>query len=135
MLGIILIGHGEFANGLSSALELIAGQQSNFANVNFLKNMSSRELENDVKQHLSRFEHLTGTLIISDLKGGTPYKVAKELAIGNDKIEVVTGVNLAMLIEATMMLVSVSDLKNFALSLVETGQGQVEYFDKSELGY
>lgn len=35
MLGIILTGHGHFATGLQSSIELIAGEQEKFIAINF----------------------------------------------------------------------------------------------------
>ena len=35
MIGLLITGHGHFATGLNSSLELIAGQQQNIALVDF----------------------------------------------------------------------------------------------------
>lgn len=45
MIGMILCGHGNFASGMYSAIKLIAGEQEDFATVDFSAGMSSEELK------------------------------------------------------------------------------------------
>lgn len=42
MIGIILCGHGEFSKGMRSAVELIAGKQEAFINLDFTPEMTPR---------------------------------------------------------------------------------------------
>jgi PTS system N-acetylgalactosamine-specific IIA component len=91
----IITGHGNFATGLAGAVELLAGNQSNYVFIDFSKEMSEEELG-------EKLESLVGkqtTLIFTDLIGGTPFKEATKIAFSKDNVRVVTGCNLASLLE------------------------------------
>ncbi|KYC73249.1 hypothetical protein [Heyndrickxia coagulans] len=45
MIGIIVTGHGEFATGITSALELVLGKQESYVCVNFPNGDTAVELE------------------------------------------------------------------------------------------
>lgn len=99
MIKIIVIGHGNFASGMQSALEFIAGCQEEVYFIDF-------NLDLDQEKLLSKLNGLIAdenpSLILCDLLGGTPFKTAATLMIQtNDRIlNVIGGVNLAMLLDA-----------------------------------
>lgn len=95
MPNIIITGHGNFATGMKSALELIAGEQKEVIALDFLGEDDGSELLKELQQYTKD----TSTLIFTDLNGGTPFRTAFKLAYENDKIGVVTGTNLGMLLE------------------------------------
>lgn len=99
MTDIIVVAHGHFASGILSSLELIAGKQDNITAVDFTEGMTPL----DVHNHLS---HLISTenksLVLCDLLGGTPFKVASTIMENNPNLDmnILSGLNLTMLIEA-----------------------------------
>lgn len=99
MLKIIIVAHGHFSDGIMSALELIAGKQEDLIALNFIEGMSSQELETAINSELVAKQEY---LILTDLLGGTPFNLATGLMVSHpDKvIRVLSGLNLAMLIEA-----------------------------------
>ncbi|SFB12597.1 PTS galactosamine/N-acetylgalactosamine transporter subunit IIA [Clostridium frigidicarnis] len=103
MTGILVTGHGRFASGIVSALELIAGKQENVVVIDFIENQSTEIL----KENIERSLNLLGDEIIvfCDLAGGSPFKTSVILSrtISNKKIEVVAGVNLGMLLEIVLL--------------------------------
>ena len=48
MIGLIVTGHGHFATGLTSSIDLIAGPQDNYVAVDF-DGEGTEKLENDLK--------------------------------------------------------------------------------------
>ena len=87
---IVLVGHGHFATGIYSSLQLIAGNQENVEAIDFVEGMSADELKQKILLAISNEEEV---LILSDLLGGSPFKVSSTM-------NVLSGLNLAMLMEA-----------------------------------
>ncbi|MGL5757080.1 MAG: hypothetical protein ACRCYC_17285 [Paraclostridium sp.] len=100
---IIITGHGNFASGLKSSLNLIVGESDFVKVVDFIESKTPKELKLDIKELVDDFLG-DRIYIFTDLAGGTPFKVSCELALDNNKIEVFCGTNLPMLVESAMML-------------------------------
>ena len=96
---IVLVGHGHFATGIYSSLQLIAGDQENVEAIDFVEGMSADELKQKILLAISNEEKV---LILSDLLGGTPFKVSSTIMGENPTktMNVLSGLNLAMLMEA-----------------------------------
>ncbi|MDN6029048.1 MAG: PTS sugar transporter subunit IIA [Lactobacillus sp.] len=93
MIQIVLASHGDFCLGLKQSLEMIAGKTSDLVAMPF-------RLGEDPQQYRDELSKVLGkrtTLVLVDLKGGTPYNSA--LFLSSEKsLKVVTGVNLPMLL-------------------------------------
>lgn len=71
MISIIVIGHGHFASGIVSSLELIAGKQEGITAIDFTAEMTAA----DVHEHLSAvLQPKAQALVLCDLLGGTPLR-------------------------------------------------------------
>lgn len=98
MIKLVVVAHGHFATGAASALELIAGKQEEVAVIDFSEGMSAQTVKEKIAAELVDQSEV---LVLSDLLGGTPFKVSTELmAEFNGKMNALSGLNLAMLIEA-----------------------------------
>lgn len=99
MIGFLLTGHGEFAPGLASALELVAGKQEAFKVVPFDVEKAAEypELLHTEIEQLR--EQTDAVLVFVDLLGGTPFNQAMINTQSTSDVNVVTGTNLPMLIE------------------------------------
>lgn len=99
MIGFLLTGHGEFAPGLASALELVAGKQEAFKVVPFDVEKAAEypELLHTEIEQLR--EETDAVLVFVDLLGGTPFNQAMINTQSISDVNVVTGANLPMLIE------------------------------------
>lgn len=99
MVTIIVIGHGKFAIGLKSALELIVGKQKNIAFVNFEETDSQEILEKKIRQSIKGLKCEDNLLFLTDLVGGTPFKTSAIISAEFTSTGVVGGVNLPLLLE------------------------------------
>lgn len=135
MVGIIVVGHGEFAKGLSSAVEIIAGRQDEYLNLSFSYGMTPEQLKAEIKDAIEHLNTERGVLIFTDLLGGTPFKESVEISLQYDNVKVITGTNTAMLLEAVLMRSTITNVRDFAINLKETGRSQVDYFDFSSLDF
>lgn len=125
---VIISGHGMFASGILSSLEMIVGKKENFIAIDFLKDMSDTELEEKMKKELEQYPN-SEVLFVCDLMGGTPFKICTKFAFSNSKYEVVTGVNVGGLIDLSMKLNQFSILE-LANHLVEASKKAVVQVEK-----
>lgn len=129
MLGIIITGHGKFSEGIKSALELISGPQEDFSYVNFTASDTKESLMERLEKELDQLAHCKGIVIFTDLAGGTPFNVSAELKYTREeKIEVVAGSNLPMVLEICMGRLSNPDSTKLVEELIVSGREQVFRF-------
>lgn len=129
MVGIIVVGHGKFAEGLTSAVELIAGKQDNYEVLDFTAEITPTDLGASINAAMEKLNNEVGTVVFTDLLGGTPFKESVEASITHNNVRVITGSNIAMLLEASLMRSMVTNIDEFVSSLVATGKDQVSFFD------
>lgn len=130
---IIITGHGNFASGLKSSLDLIVGNYDFIKVVDFTENKNPEELKNDIKSIIDKCSD-NELYIFTDLAGGTPFKVSSELALNNN-IKVFCGTNLPMLIEAGMMVslgcdIDVNFIKETGIKAINPQKKVVEFKDE-----
>lgn len=104
MTEIIVIGHGHFASGLISALNLILGKQEHVWSIDFDEESSALILENQMKVMIERFKDASEILIFTDLFGGTPLNLSLRMMFSNERLELMYGGNLSMFIDLCMKL-------------------------------
>ncbi|WP_018963753.1 PTS sugar transporter subunit IIA [Coprothermobacter platensis] len=114
----IVTGHGKFAAGVKSSLDMLLGAGDDLYFVDFEETDSDVTLKEKFSKILSERKDAE-VLFICDLLGGTPYKVAAQLANETDKIEVVAGCNIGSIMEAFMGREehSLSDLADFIVDV------------------
>ena len=126
MIGVIVCGNGYFNEGLRSALKLLVGVPEKIEYVDYKQEDTADEFENRLKAAIYAFEE-KDILILCDMAQETPYFMAVSCKnkIDDRNIEVVTGVNVGMLVQINLArgyLSAVDDLADFA---VEEGKKQI----------
>ena len=81
MLGIILTGHGGFASGLEQAMKQILGEQPQFIAIDFPESSTTARLTAQLEQAVSELDEQHDIVFLTDLLGGTPFRVASTLAM------------------------------------------------------
>ena len=102
MLGIIICGHGGFASGMEQAMLQILGEQEAVVAIDFPESSTTALLQDQCETALTQVERGDGVVFLTDLLGGTPFRVASTLALRQPGREVVTGTNLQLLLEMVM---------------------------------
>lgn len=102
MVGILIATHGDFASGLLSAVELIAGKQEKVETIGLHHGDGIEEFEGKVNAALDSLDEGDGVLVFVDILGGTPSNVIFR-SLGNKKFKAIAGVNMAMVVQAVMM--------------------------------
>ena len=132
MIGLIVTGHGHFATGLTSSIDLIAGPQDNYVAVDF-DGEGTEKLENDLKAAIEKLSSCEGIIVFSDLAGGSPFKTAAIVTAGNPNVKVIAGTNLPMLCEIAMARTMIEDLDMLVSSALNVGKDGVQLFEMPEV--
>ncbi|HFI0646905.1 TPA: PTS sugar transporter subunit IIA [Streptococcus suis] len=120
MIKVIVVAHGQFASGILTSLKLIAGEVENIEAIDFSEGMSAQELKARIKAAILGEREV---LILTDLLGGTPFKVSVELATEQKEqnVVVLSGLNLAMILEANFSRLT-DDLEQLVGKLITTSK-------------
>ena len=102
MLGIILTGHGGFASGMEKAMKQILGEQPQFIAIDFPETSTTALLTSQLEQAVAELDAQGDIVFLTDLLGGTPFRVASTLAMQKAGREVITGTNLQLLLEMAL---------------------------------
>jgi PTS system mannose-specific IIA component len=98
MVGVVVVAHYRLGEELLQALRLIVPESRGFAAVSVEPKQSIDEMRAAIADAIDRVEGGSGVLILTDMFGGTPSNIALSF-LGERRVEVVTGVNLPMLIK------------------------------------
>ncbi len=124
MVGFVLTGHGEFACGLASAIDMVAGNQAAFTIVPFSGDAAAT-YGDDLKSAIAAMsdECPEGVLVFVDLLGGTPFNQAMMISQDVPSMQIVTGTNLPMLIELLFLRngASLAELADQAVAVGQAG--------------
>lgn len=96
MIQVILASHGDFCLGIKQTVEMIAGSADDLKTISFRPGQSPEDYTEKFSQILEDTSKQP-TLILTDLKGGTPFNTAMHLKQSHN-LEIVTGVNVPMLL-------------------------------------
>ncbi len=129
MIGLLVTGHANFGSGITSSVNLIAGEQEAYKYVDFLPTYSTEDLTAEITKALDELKDCEGIIIFTDLMGGTPFNVSAQLGHGKDNIRIVAGTNLPMLVEIVMSRKFMDDLDGLVESVLETGKEQVTKYE------
>lgn len=127
MNGIVIIGHGNFGSGINSTLEVIAGKQEFIKYGDFTSEKSPEQFKDEVRLELKKLKDKNKIYFFTDVVGGTPFKVACELKLEDDRIEVFYGTNMAMIIETCMNTQFNIELDNN--SIIQIGKSNIDFFN------
>ena len=123
MIGVVVVTHGQLANELVNAAEMIVGDLPQFAAVSIGWHDEVNEAREDIARAIERVQSDAGVLILTDMFGGTPSNLALTCLEAN-RVEVITGVNLPMLIKLASLRSSQS-LQAAAREMREDGRNAI----------
>ncbi|HEY0112972.1 MAG TPA: PTS sugar transporter subunit IIA [Allosphingosinicella sp.] len=97
MIGLVLVTHGRLADEFVRAMEHVVGPQQGIASICIGPDDDMEERRNDIAEAIAAVDDGSGVIILTDLFGGTPSNLAISL-MKSERVEVIAGVNLPMLI-------------------------------------
>jgi PTS system mannose-specific IIA component len=123
MIGVVVVTHGQLAAEFVNAAEAIVGDIPQFAAVSIGWHDDVEDAREDIRQAIQRVQGPEGVLVLTDMFGGTPANLALTFFEPN-KVEVITGVNLPMLIKLASVRGS-QDLLAAAREMRDTGRNAI----------
>ena len=123
MIGGIIVSHGKLAEELLNALSIILGDVVNMEAISIGWYDDVEESRKKINQCLKMVNQKSGVLIFTDMFGGTPSNLSFSF-LKNNRIEIITGVNLPMLIKFVSLQRS-NNLKEVAKKVVEQGKRNI----------
>ncbi|AEB07812.1 PTS system fructose subfamily IIA component [Coriobacterium glomerans PW2] len=129
MIDFLIAGHGSFASGILSSVEMIFGSQDQIETVEFFDDETKSELDNKIDLALSRHANAKGILLFCDVLQGSPFQSAAMKALVDPRIRVVYGTNVAMVLECvSQSRIGDPSVEKLAALAVETGVAHVGIF-------
>jgi PTS system mannose-specific IIA component len=93
----VIVSHGQLATELLAAAEMIIGHVAHIAAISIGWQDDVEAARDEVERAITRVSQGRGVLLLTDMFGGTPTNIASMFIA--DEVEVVTGVNLPMVIK------------------------------------
>ena len=124
MPGLLVVSHGTLAGELVDAVRRIVADVDALEAVSIGWDVDMEEAGRRIQEALTRVDRGSGVLVLTDMFGGTPSNLALSL-LEPGRIEVVTGVNLPMLIKC-VNLREEAELSEVARRVAEQGRQAIQ---------
>jgi PTS system mannose-specific IIA component len=128
MIGLLIVTHCDLGAELLNAAEFIVGKVDKADTVAITETSGSEKLRKLIEDKVTALNSGDGVIILTDMFGGTPSNLSLSF-LREDQIEVLTGVNLPMIIA---IIQNRSDMKLSALAekAQEAGKGGISLASK-----
>lgn len=135
MIGIIIVTHSNFAEGIKNSVEMIAGKQDNFAAINFENGEDIEDLKNRISQKAEEYTSKgLDVIYVTDLKGATPFNACLYVST---QIwgPVVAGLCLPILLELVLTrdTMDIEDLSSYVRYVITNAKESIQVIDINEL--
>ena len=124
MIGVLVVTHGNLGNELIKVAELIKGPQQGILSISVDASRGLDDLRKEITASIRKVDSGSGVLVLTDLFGGTPSNVSLAF-LKEGKVEVVTGVNLPMLLKVPDVREKEDDLSRFAAEIRDYGKKNI----------
>ena len=119
MIGVVVATHGNLAQELIRTAEAVVGKLAQVAPVSVVA--SQPDVRHVIEEAIRGVDQGDGVLLLTDLLGGSPTNLCLSF-LTEKQVEVVTGVNLPMLLKLDKLRASGKPIADVAHDLAEAGQ-------------
>jgi mannose PTS system EIIA component len=124
MIGVVIVTHCRLAEELICAAQLVVGEElKQFQAVSVEPKDGSEAIREKILTVIRKVDSGKGVLILTDMYGGTPSNISLSF-LEDKKIEVITGVNLPMLLKLATYQENL-DLEQLAAFITDYGQKNI----------
>ena len=103
MIGILIVSHRQLGDALIDCVEFIQGERPEaMTSISIDLRENAADLRKKIEKGIKQVNHKKGVLILTDMFGGTPSNLSYSF-LEEGAVEVISGVNLPMLIKASSM--------------------------------
>ncbi|GAF68022.1 unnamed protein product [marine sediment metagenome] len=124
MVGIVIVGHCNLAEELYRVVKMIVGEVENICPVYVDLNEPPEDSIKKVAKAIQKVDKGDGALVLTDMFGGTPSNLSLSF-LEEGKVEVLTGVNLPMLIRLITLRDNGGKLLELAKDLKSYGRKNI----------
>ncbi len=117
MINLIVATHGKMSEETVNLTKMVLGESEQLDFITFLPGEGPEDLIEKYKNIISKYKS-EGTLFLVDLFGGSPYNAACRIVAETENTDVITGVNVPMLLE----VLDAREETNKVSELVETAK-------------
>jgi mannose PTS system EIIA component len=97
MVGILIVSHGRLAEALVSSVQFLVGNMKKIRRVSIWPRDNEKSIRRRIQRKIAQVDEGDGVLILTDILGGRPANLSLSF-LGKHRMEVVTGVNIPMLV-------------------------------------
>jgi PTS system mannose-specific IIA component len=124
MIGVVVVTHCHLAEELICAAQLVVGEElRQFQGVSVEPKDGSDAIREKILAAIRKVDGGRGVLILTDMYGGTPSNISLSF-LEEKKVEVITGVNLPMLLKLATYQENLN-LEEWAAFITDYGQRNI----------
>ncbi len=97
-VGGVIVSHGQVATELLAAAEAVVGELNHIVAVSIGWHDDVELAKGEIQRAIEQVSQGNGVLVLTDMFGGTPTNISA-MFLKNNEVEIVTGVNLPMVIK------------------------------------
>ncbi len=128
MIGLLIVTHCDLGRELLNAAEFIVGKIEAAATIPVTATTGSEALRKGIEEKVAAVDGGQGVIILTDMFGGTPSNLSLAF-LRKEKVEVLTGVNLPMLIAIVQCRANMK-LSDVAERALEAGKAGISLTSK-----
>lgn len=134
MVGIVVVTHGSMAEGILDAAGMIVGDLTGVRAIALREMDAVEDLMERISAAIEEVDEGDGALVLVDLFGASPFNASARLVAerGGERLEVITGVNLPMVLEVAIQR-STESFEELVPIAHQAGTGGVKLLSR-ELG-
>jgi PTS system mannose-specific IIA component len=125
-VGIVVVSHGPLAAALKETLAVLhPGEPTALEALSLAWDESPEKASSRLEKAIGTADRGRGVVILTDMFGGTPSNLALAF-LERGRVEIVSGVNLPMVVKARAMARDGRDAHSIAHALVEKGRRAIQ---------
>jgi len=125
MIGIVIVTHSQLGDALIGAAEFIIGRRPEaIESISIDLSENAEKLRAKISQGIRKVQSQAGVLILTDMFGGTPSNLSYSF-LEEGRIEVLSGVNLPILVQAVNLRQKEIELGQLAADLEVFGKKSI----------
>jgi PTS system mannose-specific IIA component len=124
MIGLLLVTHGRLAEELRAAALTIQPGLDRIVAISLEWSETGEDAREKIRHGLESADEGDGSIILTDMFGGTPTNLALPF-LRKDRVEIVTGVNLPMVLKCASLQKSGRPLTEVAHVAKDRGQRSI----------
>ncbi|MGM0215780.1 PTS sugar transporter subunit IIA [Enterococcus sp. AZ109] len=125
MIGVLVVAHGDLGKTLLESIAIIAGEVQQADAIGLHHGDSPETFRAGIKEAVESLDTGEGVMVLVDFFGGTPGNEALK-CLPRENMKVLSGVNMAMLLEVVVNRAFMSDLEALSQLALNSGKSSIQ---------